>query len=317
MPNSFGDTYNTGTMSLANGATTAIFTGSLLSTQAEIGDMIYVNNLVIYVSAVTDDTHLEVTPPWGGTSLVGVNYVLLKISKSRYDPALTQQKIRDMLTFYEDLGFFYFVNGSAPDPAVGIDGQWALKVNSGPWKVWYHTGGSWVLQGSPAGIQPKGLWNVGTTYALNDAVSWQGSLYSSNVAGNIGNQPDTSPTQWTLVMTNGDRYDIAFFDTDRPASGELVAKCEPYGVSFAAGLSQSSANAEVGATSTAVYSFRKNGTEFATLTFAAGGQAGTQNGTFACATTTTFGAGDIFTMYAPAVRDATLSGVGGNIVGFR
>jgi hypothetical protein len=288
-----------------------------MTTQAEIGDMIYVDNLLIYVSDVTDDTHLGITPNWAGSALTNVAYSLLKISKSRYDPASTQATIRTLLAFYEALGFFYFVSGSAPDPGIGIDGQWALKVNSGAWQIWYHTGGSWVLQGSPAGFAPKGVWAIGTTYNANDTVEWQGSMYASLVAGNVGHQPDTSPTFWSLQVSNGDRYDVAFFDTDRPASGEQLVKLMPVGVSFAAGLSQSAANAEVGATSTSVYSFRKNGTEFATLTFASGHSGGPQAGVFACATTTTFGTGDIFTMYAPAVRDATLSGVGGNIIGFR
>src|ERR1700757_719168 len=98
--------------------------------------MIYVNNLLLYVNAVTDDTHLQFEPVWAGSNLANVSYSLLLISKSRYDPAIVQKKQRDLLTFYESLGMFYFVEGSLPDPSVGIDGNWALKVNSGDWRLW-------------------------------------------------------------------------------------------------------------------------------------------------------------------------------------
>lgn len=314
MVNSFGDTYSTGTMSLDNGATTMRFVGSLLTTQAEIGDMVYVNNLLIYVSAVTDDTHLETSVPWGGSTLTGVAYTLLKWSKARYDPALTQAKLREMLTFFEGIGFFYFVSGTVPDPSVGIDGQWALKTNSGDWKVWYHTGGAWVLQSPPSGLDMQGIWSSIVTYTTGQVASYSGALWASIVDGNINHQPDISPSQWVKVLSGGDQYDVQFFDTDRPASGELVNKAYPKGVTFLVGLAASYATAEIASTGTVHYSFQKNGVEFATLTFSPGNVIGV----FACPTQTAFtAASDKLTMIAPASRDATLSGVGGNLVGFR
>lgn len=315
MTSSFGGTYTTGNMSLANGANTAVFSGTLLSTEAEVGDLIYVNslNILIYVSAVVDDTHLTIQSAWTGTSLTNVAYTLLKVSALRYDPALTQSKIRELLTFYEAIGFFYFVSGTEPDSSVGIDGQWALKVNGGDWRVWYHTGGIWVEQSPPTGIELVGVWDAVTTYTSTQTVSWIGRLWKSRVASNLNHQPDTSPTQWIEVLAGGDRYDIQFFDTDRPASGELVDKLFPRGVTFYAGLGDSYAKAEVASTGTVFYSLQKNDVEFGRLTFTAGDPLGV----FTCATNTVFGAGDKYTMIAPASRDATLSGVGGNIIGYR
>jgi hypothetical protein len=40
-------------------------------------------------------------------------------------------------------------------------------------------------------------------YALNDAVSWQGSTYVSLVAGNHGNTPSLSPAQWAVLAAQG------------------------------------------------------------------------------------------------------------------
>ncbi len=82
-------------------------------------------------------------------------------------------------------------------------------------------------------------------------------------------------------------------------------------------LSDSFANASTGATNTAVYSIRKNGVQFGTVTFAGGGQAGPQAGTFAAPADTTFAAGDILTMGAPTPRDPTLSTVGITLTAYR
>jgi hypothetical protein len=269
--------------------------------------------MLIYVQDVIDDSQVTVSPAWGGTSLVNVSYTLLKISKSRYDPALTQAKARELLAFLEASGVFLFVEGAAPDSGLGVEGQWALKTNSGDWQVWFYTGGSWVEQGSPTGISLQGLWSNIITYTSTQTVSWQGRLWKSKVDGNLNNQPDTSPTQWLLLLSGGDQYDIQFFDTDRPASGELVDKLYPVGITFFAGLSQSHASAEVASTLTVFYSFQKNNVEFARLTF----NAGNSVGVFSCPTQTTFGTSDKYTMVAPALRDVTLSGVGGSIIGFR
>lgn len=51
-----------------------------------------------------------------------------------------------------------------------------------------------------AGFNPRGAYAAGSTYAVNDVVSYSSSSYVSMVAGNIGHQPDTSTTQWMLLV---------------------------------------------------------------------------------------------------------------------
>lgn len=109
------------------------------------------------------------------------------------------------------------------------------------------------------------------------------------------------------------RYDLASFDTDRPATGELILKIFPPGVTFRAGLTDSAAGAEVAATASAVFSITKNGTQFATLTFGAASSAGV----FACAADTAFTTGDVLRIIAPTPRDTTLSGVAATLIGYR
>ena len=48
-----------------------------------------------------------------------------------------------------------------------------------------------------------GNYQSSVNYALNDAVSWQGSTYISLLAGNQGNTPSLSPTQWTVLAAQG------------------------------------------------------------------------------------------------------------------
>jgi hypothetical protein len=48
-----------------------------------------------------------------------------------------------------------------------------------------------------------GTYNSGTTYALNDGVSFSGASYVSLQNANLNNQPDISPTFWQLIATVG------------------------------------------------------------------------------------------------------------------
>jgi hypothetical protein len=309
----FGGTYSTGTASVTNGSTTVTFDGTLMTTQATQGDHLLIDGLLVMVDSVTDDEEIELRQEWQGDTLVDVDYILNKVAASRYDPANTQAKAREFLAYFEGIGTFYFVEGDEPDPGLGQNGQFALKVNEGPWQIWYKVLGVWELQGSPVGVSAKGPYNSGTSYILGDWVSWQGSLWSSLQAPNLNHQPDLSPTYWRRELTGGDRYDVWSFDTDRPSDAEQVAYGFPGGVTFDAGLSTSYAKAKVASTGTAVYSIRKNGVQFATVTFSAGNPVGA----IACASSTTFDQDDEYEMIAPSPRDATLAGVAINIVGYR
>lgn len=52
------------------------------------------------------------------------------------------------------------------------------------------------------GVAPQGEYAGGTTYALNEGVTYDGSYYRSKVADNTGNQPDTSPAEWELMISS-------------------------------------------------------------------------------------------------------------------
>ena len=63
-------------------------------------------------------------------------------------------------------------------------------------------------QGNPGvGVSPAGLYQAGTTYAQDEAVTFDGSLYHSLQNGNQGNTPDSSPAFWDLLVAKGDQGD--------------------------------------------------------------------------------------------------------------
>ncbi len=70
----------------------------------------------------------------------------------------------------------------------GIQGIQGIQGNTGP-------------QGPPVSF--KGAWAVGTTFAVGDAVSRNGSSYISTQANNNGNPPESSPTFWSVLAQIG------------------------------------------------------------------------------------------------------------------
>jgi len=55
----------------------------------------------------------------------------------------------------------------------------------------------------PQGLTWQGAWNISATYNQNNAVGYNGSSYISLIANNTSNEPDTSPTAWSLVASAG------------------------------------------------------------------------------------------------------------------
>ena len=99
------------------------------------------------------------------------------------------------------------------------------------------------------------------------------------------------------------RYDFGLFASGKPAAGAVIFRHSALtAFGFAANMSGSRATLGFATTAVRVFSLRKNGTEFATITFAANATTGTFAGA-AC----DFIAGDLFQVVAPAAQDATLA----------
>lgn len=101
-------------------------------------------------------------------------------------------------------------------------------------------------------------------------------------------------------------YDISIYVADKPTDGEVVYRLKAVrSFSFPINMVGSSGDAETGSTSNVFFSIRKNGVEFATLRFNI-----SNIGTYTAASATTFVAGDILSIIAPATADTTLRNIG-------
>jgi len=311
-------TYFTGTVSVADDGVIVTGTDTLWQrSNVREGDKIVIEPASgfaeITILSVENATHLTLAQPWTNGTKTNVPYVIVKGSIDRTVGRRSFDDMDAVVAALNAQGFFVFVGPaeSEPDISIGDDGQYALQPSTG--KLWVKEAGEWTFLGIYAALSIRGAYAADVTYSVNNVVTFNGKAYYAKRT-TLGDAPDVSPDDWGVLVENGDRYDLLLFDTDRPASGEKISKFVlPTAVTFRAGLTESTAKADVAAAASAVFSIRKNGVQFATMTFALGAT----SATFVCASDTAFAAGDIFTIIAPDPRDATLAGVAATLVGYR
>jgi hypothetical protein len=314
-------TYSSGTVSVDAGGTLVTGTGVYWSrAHARRGDIIKIDNepweLILDVAAITspEDAQELTIEAWHGAAKTDVPYVIGNTSREWIEGPLAAADVHRVFAALNSSGFEIVVHPAAsePDMSDGDDGQYAWQPATG--KRWVKVDGEWVFLGTfaPFQVDPDGAWTAEKNYGLNNVITRLGRLYYAK-RETMGDPPESSPDDWGLLLSAGDRYDIAVFDTDRPASGEQILKwVAPTSTLFPQTLGDSQAKADVASTGTAVFLLAKNGVEFATLTFEA-----SATGVFACAADTSLATGDVLSVTAPNPRDATLSGVAFTLVGFR
>lgn len=110
----------------------------------------------------------------------------------------------------------------------------------------------------------------------------------------------------TVVTTPTIPHDIAVYCNGKPDAAEKLAVLKvttAFGIS--SGLAGSYGISGVAATGSSVFSLKKNGTQFGTITFGAGATVAT----LTAASATSFAIGDIFQISAPDTQDATLADI--------
>lgn len=128
-----------------------------------------------------------------------------------------------------------------------------------------------------------------------------------------GTSTVTSYTDFRAVQLQPQPYDLPmYFPSTYAASATIARIIFARTVQFAVNLPGSAASATNGSTGTAVLTLNKNGTAIGTLTFTS-----STTGVISFTSAVTFNAGDIFTITAPSVADATFGGVSFTMVGTR
>src|SRR5262245_38769495 len=106
--------YRTGTLTIAPGDTTAVFTGANLSTSVKDGDYLFAGGSLAPVKSVTDGTHAELFTGWAGAAVTDGDYLILKASLLRYHTALVGYDSASFIAMLDGLSVFYAVTGDAP-----------------------------------------------------------------------------------------------------------------------------------------------------------------------------------------------------------
>ena len=175
-----------------------------------------------------------------------------------------------------------------------------MVANIADTTVYVYFAGAWTAIGGGGGGSTTfiGLTDVPGSY------SGQG-----NKAVHVNNAETALEFRATYLRVN-------IFANGLGVNGELLFNnIIPDAVTFPASASLSpNGNASANATGSTTYTFKKNGTSFATLTFGAG----SSSGTWTQASASTFnGTSDVLTIAGPATADATLADVGFCLKGVR
>ncbi|MDD5726988.1 MAG: hypothetical protein PHV59_00350 [Victivallales bacterium] len=97
--------------------------------------------------------------------------------------------------------------GNQPDNSPTYWELMIAKGDAGDQGEQGETGPAGAVGANGTGVAPQGAYAYGTTYALNEGVTYDGSYYRSLSDNNTGNQPDTSPAYWELMIAKGDTGD--------------------------------------------------------------------------------------------------------------
>lgn len=196
--------YSTGTVSVAADGTTVTGVGPLWLTagNAKPGDIFQSGHFCVFITNVVDETTLTITP-WGGSTLSGAAYSILKVSQQRIVGASAAEDVDKVLTALNTSGWFIFVPPAAttPDPSLGNDGQYAMQPTTG--KQWVKVLGVWTYQGVYKAFRFTGAYDNATTYSYGDVQTTSGSSYVYINDTPSAGHAAPNPTYWQLLASIG------------------------------------------------------------------------------------------------------------------
>lgn len=128
--------------------------------------------------------------------------------------AINTYAINDSVTYQGSLyaSLISSNTGNTPGAPTSSD-KWLLIVSKGDTGATGAQGpqGATGAQGATGpqgatgtGLALQGAWSSTTTYAVNDSVTYQGSLYASLQADNTNYAPSSNPSWWLKVVSKGD-----------------------------------------------------------------------------------------------------------------
>lgn len=155
-------------------------------------------------------------------------------------------------------------------------------------------------------IVPSGAGSNPNKIAVRDNGAWVYFTPHEGMTAYV--QDEDIYVRWTGTAweQSGQFYDMNFFVPGKPGNNEIIGKLKavrPFAI--APVLEGSYGDAEVSATASSVFTLKKNGTDFGTITFGVGATVGT----LASASGASFAVGDKLTLVGPATADTTLADI--------
>lgn len=194
--------YATGTISVAADGTAVTGAGVNWSgTNVRPGDRLDSGHFSALIVEVVDETHLTITP-WPGATLSGAAYNIWPNYPQRVVGAEAMTTVNRLVADLSNRDIPVIVGASEtePDPSLGDDDQYADQPTTG--KKWVKVGGVWTFVGIFKAFLPKGAWDSGATYTVNDVVTSGGSSYICILDHTNHAPPNT--TYWQLLASKGD-----------------------------------------------------------------------------------------------------------------
>lgn len=205
---------NTGTCSVANGASVATFVGATLSGRNREAAQLWIQPAAaapyrvgsvaeVDPKGVYENTELPLVSPWNGVAIVDQPYELIDSVVLATSASLTAVVARWVANLSNYAGLVY---NTLDDYVIDRVQNNSLLVDSVTRIIYQWRGGVLVpLQVVGIAFTPRGEYAGGTTYAMNDLVEYHGYLFVSNEDSNTGNAPNystpDSDSHWTWYPT--------------------------------------------------------------------------------------------------------------------
>ncbi len=188
----------TGTIVTSTSSTAVVGTGTKFTTELSIGDTIAddaTDTAVGVVASITDDLNLVLVANAISTNSPGISY------SARFSQP--QGGTFTIKTVNEGIG----ANGILFNSDLIKGFAWKLEsgiLDTSKFKFVFY-GGNFRGVNASSKYFTKPKWVIGTTYALNAEVYYNGLVWKSLQASNAGNTPDANPSFWSIVDTS-DNY---------------------------------------------------------------------------------------------------------------
>lgn len=245
-----------------------------------------------------------------GNTCQPVNIILRNSSTGRMIAAGILDFTKELVNNWNSYSSFSY-DTMSPTTFTGGTFKWRKVTNDGTTLTFHCSvdGNYWIQYASTtlssfiSTVDEIGFGTFNSNRAVGEFLSW-------NVVSGTEYIIDT-PT-----ATQPGPYDLSIWQPGKPAAGQTLLKLKiPRPVVFANNFSGSvAAPSDYAATSSSVLSVKKNGSQIGTITYAAASSSPTFATTSGSVTYTT---GDILSVIAPAVQDATLEGISITLVGTR